>query len=340
MLQASLFGLAFEASLMSTDRLYIVWAGFQRRAESICSALGLELRYFPRQFESQALLPISYLLQCFRTVALVLSRRPSEVWIQVPPSFLPHLLLALRWLIRGKWKIVIDCHNATFRAPWSRIPAWVSVMNRCDHVAVHNEEVLATAVGMGIDPSRAHILEDPPADFGNLSPSAQEGMPTVVVPCSFRPDEPIAELLETARLMPGCRFLLTGGTGRAHRAGYVSSAPGNVLFTGFLPEADFNQILVSASVVLGLTTVEGIQLSVANEAIGAGRALVLSDTRVLRAMFGRAAVFSENHAGSLMEAIAEALDNRDELQRRSAELRSDRHASWMEQASGIGVAMG
>ena len=48
--------------------------------------------------------------------------------------------------------------------------------------------------------------------------------------------------------------------------------------------------------VLGLTDAEGIQLSVANEALGAHRALVLSDTRILRAMFGEAALFAQEHA--------------------------------------------
>ena len=46
--------------------------------------------------------------------------------------------------------------------------------------------------------------------------------------------------------------------------------------------------------VLGLTSMEGVQLSVANEALGAERALVLSDTRILRAMFGEAALFAPN----------------------------------------------
>ena len=80
--------------------------------------------------------------------------------------------------------------------------------------------------------------------------------------------------------------------------------------------------------MLGLTDVEGIQLSVANEALGAHRALVLSDTRILRAMFGDAALFAKNTPEDLAARLARRSRAAPELEARSAALKARRQADW------------
>ena len=87
--------------------------------------------------------------------------------------------------------------------------------------------------------------------------------------------------------------------------------------------------------MLGLTDVEGIQLSVANEALGAHRALVLSDTRILRAMFGAAALFAPNTPEGLSGALRDALARRPELEARSAALKARRQADWRDAVAAV-----
>jgi glycosyltransferase involved in cell wall biosynthesis len=128
--------------------------------------------------------------------------------------------------------------------------------------------------------------------------------------------------------MPELRFLVTGSLKRAEAQGFTAGPPGNVTFTGFLDLADYDALLANATVVLGLTTEEGVQLSVANEALGAGRALVLSDTRVLRAMFGAAALLSANTPAALAGTLRAACARREQLQEASRALRDQRLAAW------------
>ena len=152
----------------------------------------------------------------------------------------------------------------------------------------------------------------------------------MLVPCSFKYDEPIPMLMETARAMPELRFLVTGSLKRAEARASPRNVPANVTFTGFHGLAeDYDALLANATVVLGLTTEEGVQLSVANEALGAGRALVLSDTRVLRAMFGEAALLSANTpAADLADTLRTACARRDAIGSRECGARDQRLAAW------------
>jgi glycosyltransferase involved in cell wall biosynthesis len=309
--------------------LYLAWTGFQRRAVSMQEILGFDLHHLPPLQESRWLRPLDYLAQARDTVKLVRSGAYDTIWVQTPPTFLVHLLLALR--SRTPFRLITDCHHGALLPPWSRIPGAISLLNRCDVVLMHNSETLEQAAGMGVNRDRMVVLEDPPPpDFraGAGAPGVVPEGPYVLVPCSFKYDEPIPMLMETARAMPELRFLVTGSLKRAEAQGFTAGPPGNVTFTGFLDLADYDALLANATVVLGLTTEEGVQLSVANEALGAGRALVLSDTRVLRAMFGAAALLSANTPAALADTLRTACARREQLQEASRALRDQRLAAW------------
>lgn len=309
--------------------LYIAWINFQRRALSMQEVLGFDLRFVPPPFASKWLKPLGYVWQALVTSWLVLSKGPRRVWVQSPPSFIPHILVFLRLFRR--FEIVADTHHEALIAPWGRIPGALGMLNRCEKVLVHNQESLEEAQRLGIDRRRLLVVEDPPPP--NMLPPAGERRavaPYVLVPCSFKSDEPIDILLGAARCLPDVEFRITGNRARAEAQGYTENAPPNAKFTGFIPLEDYDRTLQEAAVVLGLTSEEGIQLSVANEALGAGRALVLSDTRVLRTMFGSAALLTPNTVPGLSVTLREALETRGELEWKSRALRERRQIEWLE----------
>jgi glycosyltransferase involved in cell wall biosynthesis len=205
-----------------------------------------------------------------------------------------------------------------------------------DLVLAHNEEVGQDALRMGIDPAKLAIFETRPAQ---VAPPADlrhsEGPPTVLVPCSFSEDEPIEVLLDAAALAPEIRFRVTGSLTKARARGFVAKAPPNLEFTGFLSKEDYDRSLFTSDALLGLTTIEGIQLSVANEAVGAGLAMVLSDTSILRTLFGSAALFAANKPEALAETCRQAVARSTELAVRSADLRVARESRWAGQAAHV-----
>ncbi|WP_424930953.1 glycosyltransferase [Amaricoccus macauensis] len=309
--------------------LYIAWINFQRRALSMQQVLGFELHFVPSPFETKWLKPLGYVWQALRTSWLVLTRRPKRVWVQSPPTFLPHILVVLRLFRR--FGIVADTHHEALIPPWAKVPGALGVLNRCNTVMVHNSESLEEAARLGVDRKRLLVVEDPPPpNMQGDANVAEAARPYVLVPCSFKSDEPIEVLLEAARALPDVEFRVTGNRARAEAQGYTEGAPENVNFTGFIPLEDYDATLKGAAVVLGLTSEEGIQLSVANEALGAGRPLVLSDTRVLRAMFGSAALLTPNTSPGISATLREALDRRTELEERSRALSDRRLAEWVD----------
>jgi hypothetical protein len=333
-----------EGPQAHSGQLFISWARFQRRNESMQPYFGYNLHYLPPLFEAGWAKPFSYLVQTLRTLRLIRRLRPQVLWVQMPPTFLAHLIVWTRPLVaQAEMRLVADCHNRTFRPPWSRLPGLVSMLNRFDSVVVHNEEIARTATEMGLDTKRLSVLETRPAQIDQAEVLCKEGAETstdtVLVPCSFNADEPIDALLGAAARAPGLRFLVSGNLAKARARGVVDAAPENVVFTGFMSKADYERTLCEAAVILGLTEIEGIQLSVANEAVGAGKAMVLSDTAILRTLFGSAALFTKNEPEAIATACRRAVSDRAILDARSRELSSQREERWNRQAGQLAARL-
>jgi Glycosyl transferase 4-like domain len=316
-------------------QIYITWIDFQRRAESMNQYVDFDLYYLPPPVSRKWLKPFGYLLQAWRTVRIVLRERPDTVWVQSPPGMVPHLLLALRNVSRP-YGLIVDCHNASMLPPWSHFPGVAWVLNHCDRVLVHNEEMRSEAEALGVKPALIRVLEDPPPllDLPVLPPQPADARPFVLVPCSFNADEhlPVPAVLGAARLLPEVDFKITGRKRKAEAQGLTKDTPDNVTFTDYLTIEGFEELLAGANVVLGVTSRTNCQLSVANEALGAHSPLVLSDTGILRKMFGDAALFALNTPETLAASIAEALAHQPEMRARSEALKLRRQESWLAEA--------
>ena len=318
-----------------SKQIYITWIDFQRRAESMNQYVDFDLYYLPPPVSRKWLKPFGYLLQAWRTIRIVLAEKPDVVWVQSPPGMVPHILYALRPFTK-RYGLIVDCHNASMLPPWSHFPGVAHVLNRSDRVLVHNEEMRGVVEKFGVRPELIRVLEDPPAllDLPPAPPKGEGARPYVLVPCSFNADEhlPIPAVMGAARLMPEVDFKITGRKWKAEAQGLTKDAPPNAHFTDYLTIAEFEALLAGADVVLGVTSRTNCQLSVANEALGAHAPLVLSDTGILRKMFGEAAVFGENTPESLAAALREALAHQPEMRAKSEALKLRRQESWLAEA--------
>ena len=315
-------------------RVYLAWVGFQRRPLSMAAELGAPIYFVPAARLPAALRILAYVGQFARTLTLLWAERPDELWVQLPPTFLPHIMLLYRLSAFKKVTLVADCHNgsldpALYKGRWAKLPGLLRCLAHFDLILVHNAWMRELALARGLPSEKVFVLETKPASLRGSISLAEAA--TVLVPCSFRDDEPVMVLLDAARRLPDVTFILTGNRAKAEAAGYCASAPGNVEFVGFLPVTEYDALLCEAWVICGLTTGEGIQLSVANEAIGASKPLVLSDTETLKELFGAAALFAPNEGPDLASALENAIHDRVVLSRRSAALRDLRDQRWRTQ---------
>jgi glycosyltransferase involved in cell wall biosynthesis len=323
-------------------KLFVAWVPFQRRSVSLKSYFGYDLEFLSFAFKNRLLRPLEYILKAWKMLVLFLRQRPQVIWIQLPPTPPLHLAHLYKTLFSQQVTIIADCHNATFRRPWIRIPGTVTLLNRCDLLLVHNDWVKKQAVELGITHEHLYVLEDPIPLVEDRTVQAQNVFPHpwILCPCSFNKDEPIQAVIESARLVPEITFVLTGNTTRAKGIHDLNDIPPNVKLAGFLPTAEFDSFLCNTDVVLGLTKLEGVQLSVANEAVGVGKPMVLSNTELLQRLFYKGAVYVDSvNPESIAQGCKEALLRKNELAKEVSELKEERSKGWQEQVDKVAAAL-
>jgi glycosyltransferase involved in cell wall biosynthesis len=166
-----------------------------------------------------------------------------------------------------------------------------------------------------------------------LSDPSENAIPTVVFPASGEDDEPLDEVAAAAALLQGeVRIVATGRL----PAELAASA---LELSGFLPDAEFEALMVSASAVLALTTREATNQRSAAEAIERGLPLVCSDTQMLRATYGRAAVMVPNTGDGIAAGVHEALQRRRELHDSAIDLRAELIAEANRAIEQLGAAL-
>lgn len=300
----------------------VAWAAFQPRSRGLAADLGgVACFIHPRRLADRRwLLPIRYAHSAWSTWRALERHDPAVAIAVTPPVFDP--LAAWAW---ARWRrriLVIDCHTGAFdTGPWTwSQPLHRWLFARATAVLLHTEDVAErTRRWRGeafVFPDDLPAAEEPAA--GRERPSE----PSVVVAGSLDRNEPVAEALATARLLPGVRFAFTGDVSRLP-ARLVASAPPNVVFTGWLDYPRFLDQLLSSTVTAVFSTDRGIMNRAAFEAVGLHRALVLSDLPGLRRRFGAAALFTPNRPEAMAGTVARAIEQRERLEALSRGLGED-----------------
>ena len=320
--------------------LFVAWIAFQRRQVSMAGFFGFETIFMPLGAAPRFLRPVQYGLQAVRTLLLFWCKRPSTVWVQLPQVPLLTAALIYRWMRRGRVKVVVDCHNPAFRPPWDRWPLAAWSINRADLIVLHNDEVTQRAIAFGLDASRIAILEDRPADLPACNPHALAPDPRVLFMTWFHPDEPIAEIYAAARLAPEIRFVIAGETARARGLQMLHPAPANVELAGYLSGQQLLDEIGAAHAILGLTKDDDEQLSTAAEAVGAGKAMVLSGTPLLRRLYPTGAVYVDaREAISIAEGCRRACAQRILLEEQTIRFRNEQIEHCNKRAEFIAKAL-
>lgn len=314
--------------------VYIAWVEFQRRQLSMQSHIGYECIFLPIATRYKSVKPFFYIYRFVQTVMLLARRKPRNIWIQVPQ--VPALLAALCYkAISGQsGKVIADCHNSLFRAPWLHFPFLGNIMQAADVVIVHNDTQMPAAKRLGVKSERLMVVEDAPAVLDDASKeiiSLDIPRPWFVFPASFAEDEPVIELLSTAKALPDFSFIITGHLHRARNAIGNVDIPNNVHLLGYLDKLRFDSLLVNADIILALTKYDGIQLSVCNEAVGAAKPMIVSNTPLLKRLFPVGTVFTDVGDSAAMRASCiKAYSEKDRLKQEIVSFRSDRQKNWVE----------
>ena len=271
------------ATLARPKVSFIAWAEDSGRASEIAQALGGEARAFYRlRIVWKPLVPLRYLLNAIGTCGYLLSRRPRAVIVTNPPIF-PGLI-ALLYCTVTKAPLVLDSHPSAFGdAPMSKqvagIHAWL--VRRAATTIVTVQELAEIVRSWG---GEADIVHEAPPAHRAVPARPLAGRPRIVYVGRFAGDEPTAEVIEAARLVPEADVLITGDV-RKCPASLRKSAPANVTFTGFLTGDDYDRALEQADAIMVLTRHPLAVNRGAYEAVYFERPLIISDLPAMTPLF-------------------------------------------------------
>lgn len=307
---------------------FVAWAEGSGRAREIAQALGGEARTFYRlRIVWKPLVPLRYLLNTIGTCGYLLSRRPRAVIVTNPPIF-PGLI-ALLYSTVTKAPLLLDSHPSAFGdAPMAKqlagVHAWLT--RRAVTTMVTVPELAETVTAWG---GRADIIHEAPPAHRAVPARPPSNRPRIVYIGRFAGDEPTAEVVEAARLVPEADVLITGDV-RKCPASLVKSAPANVIFTGFLEGRDYDRVLEQADVIMALTRHPLAVNRGACEAVYFERPLIISDLPVMTPLFPYAIPVSNDSAG-IARGIQSAIEHHPDLVSACQHARALQEQRWQRQ---------
>ena len=221
--------------ITSKKILVIAWAPFSARSEKIAHSLNSKL--FMKGYRSKAKIfsLLKYLKLSINTLNLLKKEKPKVVICQLPPLFLAYSILFYKFLTFSKKPdIILDLHSASFFKPWSYFGFLNNYLfKKSLQLIVTNKQLLSE-----IDPkhhNKVLILEDAIFDvqetksknnkdkssiklstIEDSNDAADQGLKVGII-CSFAPDEPISEIIATAKLIPDVKFFVSGDHNRIYK---------------------------------------------------------------------------------------------------------------------------
>lgn len=304
----------------SRNTLFFSWS-YSRRSEDIAALLGIPYRFFPLKQQRRL---FQFPLLFVRTLFFLAREHPRTLFVQHPPV---HILLpVLLYCLLSGARFVIDSHitpgTTLVEKPYHRF--YLLLHRFYSYFAAvtlfHSRAILERSKGWS---GKRMVLENPVRPLALKSTFAVDRHPAVGMVTSFSPDEHVEAVIEAAVDLSGVSFYITGPEEKIP-AVLRKAAPARVLFTGYLSGTTYYEFLHAMDLIVVLTDRPASALLGAYESISAGTPLVVSDTRTMRQVIGRGAVFVENEAEAIRKGIEAALAERERMRYEITQLKQEK----------------
>jgi len=306
--------------------MFISWAEDCSRSDNIARQLGgtSHMIYSPHWGSRYGTILFKYVLQTFKTMALLLRERPNTVFVMTPPPFacLPVWLYCLV----TPATFLIDAHSASFlHIRWRRFPFIHRFFSRRARATlVTNSELEALVHGWG---AAAMIVPDVPIQFKDPEKFPVVPGKRITLVSTFAHDEPVELLIKAAGRLPDIHFYITGNKADAP-PGLLDSMPRNVTATGFIPRGQYVGLLLASDAVMTMTTRDNTMQRGAYEAIYLGRPVITSDHPFLRQEFPAGTVHAPLSAEGIQKAVETFYKEQDRFAEGAAALKVSKLKRW------------
>jgi hypothetical protein len=268
---------------MSRPALSVVgWTKTSGRLHEVAQALGGEARIifpFSKVPSGAAVKMLRYLVSFLITAGYLARCRPKAVMVVSPP--VPAIIAPTVYGMLTGATVIIDSHPGGFGAQGDKLSAKLQPLHRW---AARRAAAVTVSMSGWADlvsdwGGRGLLLHEAPAAWTQdvTVPDRPMGRPRVLWIGVFTRDEPVELLLELATSMPDIDVLVTGDPLKAPASFRATDCPANVRLLGYLDQADYRAAILSAHVVIVMTTESTSVMRSAYEAVYAMRPLVVTD---------------------------------------------------------------
>lgn len=314
-----------------------IWIAWERHRRTVELCKHFKFTLFA--FVSNRNRVIKHTYFCCKTVYTLIKYRPQTLIVQNPSVVLTFIACVLKRVFG--YSLIVDTHNGGILPEnkiLQKLPFIFKYFQRkaCFSIVTNVQLAKKIANNNGL----SFVLPDKIPDFYVVrSKEMSKDIISVVCICTYGIDEPYEELLKSiGDFDNSIRFYVTGNIGNLAKNGFNYKAE-NVVFTGFLPEADYWKLLCSADLIVDLTKREDCLVCGAYEALAVEVPMLLSDTAALRNYFFKGAVFSKNTAEDLSRNILYAVSNIETLKKEVLEAKTELKNMWVEKAAEFMLAV-
>jgi glycosyltransferase involved in cell wall biosynthesis len=304
-------------------KIWITWES-QRRTIELARRLP-DVRLFILQINAPRFVRYPYLI--LKTLQLLFLYRPKLLFVQNPSVVLTLSAVLLMGVLR--FHLVVDAHNEGVKPFHSHhnwlLPIYSWIQKKTDLTIVTNDQLAKEVASNGGNP---FVMEDPIPQMGATGVISLQGKHNIVFVCTFEKDEPYKEVIASARFVDRSTCIYITGNYRKAPLYIVKETPADIVFTGFLPEQAYVNLLHSSDAVMDLTLMQDCLVCGAYEAVALGRPLILSDTQALRSYFYKGTVYTENSSQAIAKSIGHAISNQSQLELEMCELKKELEAAW------------
>lgn len=306
------------------NRIWITWEK-QRRSIELSKKLGCKLYLFDR--EDIFRYPHSIIM----TFYILCKERPRLLFVQNPSMFLAALACLYGFI--SKTIVIVDRHT-TFRlnkphsgsfSIWLFMRLHYFTLKWADLTIVTNDFLAGLVKKAGGNPI---VLPDVLPEFKPSKVIPLKGDKNILMISSFGLDEPIVETIEAMKgFIKDNIYLYITGNYKKLDSEIIANVPPNVVFTGFIPDLEFFNMLYSVDAAMALTTSDYCMLCGCYEIVSAKKPLITSDKEVLREYF-KEAVFVSNSIPGISEGIRTVTNNIDYYVSKSINMNEEISLCW------------
>ncbi|HID07236.1 MAG TPA: glycosyltransferase [Armatimonadetes bacterium] len=314
-------------SITTDEKIFISWAPYSRRSQSLSAELGIHshlIHYL--KFQRPVYAPFKYVLQALHTLVLLLKERPRIVFVQDPPIFASLVVYVYTSLTFGQARFIVDAHTGALLHPcwksFQRLQKFVYC--RALTVITTNRTLTELVRSWGAD---SITLAGPPINIPPGEAMQLSKAFNLVLINTFSPDEPLSVVLEAVADMPDVHLYITGDVNKAFRS-LLERAPDNVTFTGFLPDDDYLKLLRGADAIMVLTERDFTLQLGGMEAVALGKPILTSDQSFLREYFDRGTVHVPNTPDGVRQGIIQLQKDLGRLSEEILDLRRAHQKEW------------